>query len=94
MLVRELSRNLPSYSEKNILTYRFISSVHLKSHNKNNKNCLHLRFWNWVQPALRCCGVSSPESYSAWAGVAGLDANWRAPPACCIQETDKGEQTV
>jgi len=68
VLVRELSRNLPSYSEKNILTYRF---------------------WNWVQPALRCCGVSSPESYSAWAGVAGLDANWRAPPACCIQETDK-----
>ena len=53
------------------------------------------RFWNWLQPTFSCCGVSSPESYSAWEGVAGLPANWKVPDVCCDQETEeKGERRL
>ena len=52
------------------------------------------RFWNWLQPSFSCCGVSSPESYSVWAGVAGLANNWKVPDVCCDQETqEKGEHS-
>lgn len=53
------------------------------------ENILTYRFWNWLQPTFSCCGVSSPESYSAWEGVAGLPANWKVPDVCCDQETEE-----
>jgi len=53
------------------------------------ENILTYRFWNWLQPSFSCCGVSSPESYSVWAGVAGLANNWKVPDVCCDQETQE-----
>ena len=30
--------------------------------------------------------MSSPESYSAWAGVAGLPDKWKVPDVCCEEQ--------
>jgi len=48
-------------------------------------NILTHRFWDWVQPTLACCGVTS---WEIWTSTAVLPSSWQVPPACCRPDFD------
>jgi len=52
-------------------------------------NILTYKFWNWLQPTFRCCGVQDDTSFIVWQDVApNVHGNWKVPESCCTTDEE------